>query len=286
MYPEWPEIDLAIEPKGELNLESPILRKGAFLFLKYGVLSIKNAFDVGFIRILHEFYLREYERYFEDKEYPDALSVGERRTMISLSLDGPFSDPAFYAAPGIFPLLQLLLGSDLILNSLGSVVSLPGAADQHIHRDHPNIYVASQEHQIDLSWIEKAPPYAVTLAVPLIALTEQTGGTRFWLGTHFDPVPVEELKPESGVDANVELGTAIIFDYRVAHGGVANRSREIRPLLYNVYSRAWFRDAVNYRKQDPLRVTTDQIRTLPKEHQLLFDWVFDADARKSLGERE
>ncbi|MGI9325748.1 MAG: phytanoyl-CoA dioxygenase family protein, partial [Pseudomonadales bacterium] len=186
MYAEWPEVDFAIESKGELSLESPIIKKSAFLFLKYGFLSIRNAFDLSLIRNLREFYLQKYGSYFEDKDYPDALRVGERRTMISLSLEGPFNDPQFYAAPGLFPLLQLILGSDLVINSLGSVVSLPGAADQHVHRDHPNIYAASQDHQLDLSWIEKAPPYAVTLAVPLIALTKATGGTRFWPGTHLD----------------------------------------------------------------------------------------------------
>ncbi|MGI9329027.1 MAG: hypothetical protein ACR2PZ_27665, partial [Pseudomonadales bacterium] len=102
---------------------------------------------------------------------------------------------------------------------------------------------------------------------------------------HLDTVAVENLTPESGKDADAELGSAIIFDYRIAHGGIANNSREIRPLLYNVYSRAWFRDSFNYRQQDPLTVTIDQIRAVPKEHRPLFDWVFKADARRTLENR-
>jgi ectoine hydroxylase-related dioxygenase (phytanoyl-CoA dioxygenase family) len=271
MDPMLSKIDLSDEPIVELTQDSPMLRKGAFLFLKYGFLSIKNAYDAVFVRKMYDFYMQEYKEYFEDKEYSEALSVGNKRTMLSLHLNGPFNDPTYYANPRILPLLQLLLGPDLIMNSLGSVISLPGATDQHIHRDHPNIYAVPRQFHTDLSWIEKAPPYAVTVGIPLIELSEKTGNTRFWPETHLNPVPAEELKPETGVDFNAEIGTAVLFDYRVAHGGVANTSYQIRPLLYNVYSPPWFRDSINYRKQDPLFLTKEQIRAMPKDYRRLFD---------------
>ena len=45
-----------------------------------------------------------------------------------------------------------------------------------------------------------------------------------------------------------EVGSAVLFDYRLHHRGLANRSTsgESRPLLYLTFGRSWFTDAENF----------------------------------------
>jgi hypothetical protein len=49
-----------------------------------------------------------------------------------------------------------------------------------------------------------------------------------------------------GITFNAAAGSAIMFDYRILHRGLANESAISRPMLYFTYGRQWFRDATNY----------------------------------------
>ena len=49
-----------------------------------------------------------------------------------------------------------------------------------------------------------------------------------------------------GVAPPWRAGDAIIFDYRTFHRGMPNHSGARRPLLYQTYSRPWFRDEHNF----------------------------------------
>jgi ectoine hydroxylase-related dioxygenase (phytanoyl-CoA dioxygenase family) len=49
-----------------------------------------------------------------------------------------------------------------------------------------------------------------------------------------------------GLTFNAAAGSAILFDYRILHRGLANTSSLNRPMLYFTYGRQWFRDATNY----------------------------------------
>ena len=67
------------------------------------------------------------------------------------------------------------------------------------------------------------------------------GPTEFVPGTHRDfdlPVPSKIL--------TVDAGSAILFDYRTKHRGLANRGAEPRPLVYLTYGQPWWVDAYNF----------------------------------------
>jgi hypothetical protein len=268
-----PEIDVAGCPLVDSIKDSKQLLRGSSLFLENGFLIIRNAFDAGFIDKLLDEYLKKYDSYFADKQYPDAQATGDKRTMVSVALEGVFNSPEFYANPRIYPLLRYLLGPDLIINSISSVVSLPGAPDQRVHRDVPNIYVTELNRSGDFSWLKYVPPYAVTLGIPLVPISKLTGNTRFWPGTHLFNAGREHPIHNSGVDFTAETGTCVMFDYRVLHAGLANNSDKIRPIMYNVYSRPWYRDHVNYTKQDPIIITEEQFREIPQSYHHLFAWA-------------
>jgi ectoine hydroxylase-related dioxygenase (phytanoyl-CoA dioxygenase family) len=276
-----PVIDLKSEKIPETILESTALQRGVELFLQHGYLIVKNALDPDFVQKLQEEFMDTYNSYFFDKEYDDALKVGHKRTMVTLNMEGAFSSSDYYAPPKIFPMLEFLLSKRMILAGLGCVVSLPGSIDQHIHRDYDNIYDTGFHYDGADAWLAKAPPYAITVAIPLIPITSVIGGTRFWPGTHLSKVSKKDPNLGTYVEYVADLGSCILFDYRILHAGVANQSDSVRPLLYNIYTRPWFRDPVNYEKQQPISITEAQFRKVPSRYQPMFAWVFDDLALKS-----
>ncbi|MQA66052.1 MAG: phytanoyl-CoA dioxygenase [Alphaproteobacteria bacterium] len=252
---------------------SLILQEAIELFLAHGFLLIRNAFDPAYVQKLHDEFKAGYGQYFDARTYDDALDLSERRTMVTLKLEGAFNAVDFFAPPKIFPLLEFLLTRKLILASMGCVISLPGSRDQGRHRDYDNIYDPGFSYPGVETLIAKAPPYAITLGLPLVPITELTGCTRFWPGTHLRRAARNDPNLGPGVDFVADLGTCYLFDYRVLHCGIGNKSDIPRPLIYNIYARPWFRDPVNYAKQPPTDVTPEQVFALPERYQRLFSWA-------------
>lgn len=234
-------------------------------FLRDGFVVVKNVFSPDYIRELQAHFLRTYERYLEDKQFNDALRVGDKRTMITIELEGPFNRPALYANDRVLNLVKGLLGPRIIFSALGGVASLPGADVQKIHRDHPGLF-AETEPAMPL-----LPPYGITVIVPLVPLTPQNGTTRMYAGSQKATMAVARECPT--VDPYTELGDCIFMDYRTLHRGLPNQSEGVRPILYVVYGANWFRDGENYALQKPLSCTPQEFEKVPDEHRYLVNWL-------------
>ena len=93
-----------------------------------------------------------------------------------------------------------------------------------------------------------APPYAVTLSIPLCDVTEENGPTAIWAGSHraaLRPKPPglrEVVRKYREVHMTGGFGDAFLFDYRVFHGGRPNYTAEARPVIMMIFTRCWFRD--------------------------------------------
>ncbi|MGE3949106.1 MAG: phytanoyl-CoA dioxygenase family protein [Blastocatellales bacterium] len=198
--------------------------------------------------------------------YHNALQVGDRRMMIPVPFTGAFNDQRFYANPVLYSFLKDVLGCGFVLNGLGAVVSFPGAADQHIHRDHPMLFGSPVDDFL--------PPFAVTVIIPLVELNEKSGTTRMWPGSHLMKFLLENIEiPVSErphIDPTAGPGDCLLMDYRLYHSGLANTSDAIRPILYLIYSRPWFRDSVNYKKHLPLNPSADELERIPDNYRHLF----------------
>lgn len=244
--------------------------RGADLFIKHGCLLARNVFSPAYVAQLYDAYAENYQLYFQDRAFPDALRVGDKRTQITVDIKGPFNSPQLYANPCIFPVLKTLLSERMIVGSVGSVVSLPGAQDQHVHRDHPALFERPDVYAAGEAVIPWLPPYAITVVVPLVPLNAINGTTRVWPGSHL--VRQSEARQLPYLDPVADVGDCLLMDYRLLHGGTANCSGNIRPILYNVYYRPWFRDTYNYSKQDPIQLSDDEYMRIPTEFRRLFDW--------------
>ena len=73
-----------------------------------------------------------------------------------------------------------------------------------------------------------------------------------------------------GVSRALPLGGCLLFDYRLLHRGLANRSDRERPVLSIVYQRDWFRDAVNFRDVPALRMRVGELMRVPASLSGLF----------------
>lgn len=246
------------------ELTHPFLVKSAKeLFEANGVLSVHNLFPQALITQLARAFAQDYNHYFEDRDYEDALEVGNRRHMVTLGFKEPFNTPALYGNVFLMYLMRELLGDDFVLGSFGVVLALPGAQHQHIHRDHPPLF---ENESLDL----KVPSFAITAVVPLVDLTPETGSTRVWKGSHRI---CREIKPDSAQSdiPYLPIGSCYLMDYQLLHGGTPNRSASIRPILYLIYYRSWFQEAVNYDKQARIAMSQKEYTLLPEKYKFLFE---------------
>lgn len=226
-------------------------------FADLGCLSIQRLFAPPLIDALHAEYMRQYGD-LEVNRAPGNLRVGERRLQLPIKLSGPFLDSAFYANSFLLHVLTELLGADMLIDSIACVSALPGARAQNLHVDHSDLFPGDPA----LRALHGA--FAVTVAIPLIDLNEETGTTRLYPGSHVEP------RGEHFDEPYAARGDCYLMDYRLWHHGTANRSDAPRPILYIVYARPWFTDISNFQIQQRINIDPDDVARIAPAHRTLF----------------
>ena len=235
------------------------------LFHQHGVLLIHNVFDKSLIKACNIEFVAQYDRYFSERSQRDALRIGDKRFQISLVLQGSFNTPSLYANPFILALMQQLLGDEFALGCTVCATSLPGAKDQHWHKDHRSLF-ARDENETPL----RLPPFAITTMVPLVELDNKIGTTAVKKGSHLLSKPEAERVPAQF--PMVPEGSCFLMDLRLSHRGLRNQTQTVRPILNMVYQRYWFSDSRNFQKHPPLQIPAAEYRKIPREHRRLFEW--------------
>jgi hypothetical protein len=139
-------------------------------------------------------------------------------------------------------LIHEALGDDAVRVKVGCVLSLPGALEQYWHSDgeHRRSSKGEQGPEMGPGGARNDPPTVLCVFVPLVQLTEETGCTEFWSGSHrYDRLLAKkgEHALPGGTMGLVERGDAVAYDYRIVHRGTANRSDRARPIAYYLYAR-------------------------------------------------
>ncbi len=244
-------------------------RQAVDLFQTHGALWLENVFAKSTIQKLLSVYQKKYLSLSKKELRQRDAAVGDQRFMITVDVKGAFNRPEVYANEALMPILENLLSDALRVASFGSVVALPDADEQAIHLDHPPLFGVADDGM---------PVYALTMVIPLVDLSPDRGTTAIWEGTHrgeqrFDLLRRLMDSPDYS-DASLPMakqGDAYLMDYRVIHGGMANRSDEARPILYIVYSRPWFRDGFNFKSQNAVSISKKQLKKVPQRHRSLFE---------------
>eukprot|EP00056_Hartaetosiga_gracilis_P001276 m.43917 g.43917 ORF g.43917 m.43917 type:complete len:182 (-) comp10571_c0_seq2:121-666(-) len=97
-------------------------------------------------------------------------------------------------------------------------------------------------------------PFAVCVFMPLITLNKTVGFTQFWPGSHkYDElIGFGAVCPllECELDAIVDVGNAVVYDYRLIHRGMPNMSSGTeRPLIQFLYHVPQYVENRNYGKE-------------------------------------
>jgi hypothetical protein len=234
-----------------LSLNKPV--GIATTFTRDGCLSLGRLFEPTLIDAARA----EFERQFPDVSklrLPQHLQVGHRRLQLPIEFGGAIASPMLSAHPLLLTIIRDLLGEDAVIDSVTCVVALPGAKEQRLHRDHPQLGLSAT--------------FAVTVSIPLIDLTEVTGSTLLFPGSQ-----VDDQEPENRGSARASYsarGDCYMMDYALWHQGLANRSDHVRPVLYFVYARPWFTDARNFRTHARVNIAADTLMTMPLAQRRLF----------------
>jgi hypothetical protein len=168
-------------------------------------------------------------------------------------LKTPFSDESFVLNPLLAPLMTRVLGSKrLEIDTHSSVTSLPHTPEQHWHRDAGFLFEHEQVKK-------QLPPHGLVIFVPLVKVTDDMGPTEFLTGSHIQCPQSEMVSKQLGnwqlnecdhtgatVATPASSGSAVIFDLRILHRGLANKSSKKRPLMYMTMFQEWFIDHVNF----------------------------------------
>jgi ectoine hydroxylase-related dioxygenase (phytanoyl-CoA dioxygenase family) len=144
--------------------------------------------------------------------------------------------------PTILPILeQIWRSSDYICIGAGGDYSAPGAKIQPLHSDIGDLL----NDPLGQTTIRDIPAPYIAVNFLMVDFKEINGAIRFVPGTHRSRHPIPTLEEEPAWMRRSTLcapaGTAIIRDVRCWHGGTANHSDEIRPMLDVLYLAPWFR---------------------------------------------
>jgi len=258
------------------DLTSPVspesIRAAAHQFRVHGTLMLENSFDRELVQELQDDFMQNYAMLEREEVERTCLPVGIERFMFTIRLQPPFMKPAVYAAQRVLPVVQELLGENCVLQSIGAVCAYPGSTTQHVHRDHPQLFVEAGGLNAFL------PPFALHVVVPLVDLDESTGTTAVWPGSHRIKTRAEEARWSKAQMEALEgatlpwpkMGDCYFMDFRLRHAGTPNLSDIPRPILYLVYSRLWFQDRKNFDMQSPLLITREEYGRIPEEYKHLF----------------
>ena len=161
----------------------------------------------------------------------------------------------------LHPVLSQIFQSERLLLFNGLLHSQPGSNEQLWHADGEHLFPGTSHSYL--------PVHSLNVFVPLVDITEDNGGTEFFLGSHRLTGESENIvwqdsahKERIGCTGDpiaftCRAGSVIIFDYRILHRGLANTSRAARPVLYFTYARAWFRDMHNFPSRSLLDVISE-----------------------------
>jgi ectoine hydroxylase-related dioxygenase (phytanoyl-CoA dioxygenase family) len=257
------------------SLGSETIERASRCFRGDGALIVEDIVDTATIAEARREFAEIYSRYLDGNEHKDALTVGERRLMITIDLKPPFDNLRLFANPYLLPILSASLDDDFVIGAYGVICSLPAAPAQGRHCDGGILF--------PLSGIDNLlPAAAVTVGIPLIEMNEVHGTTALWLGTHRDVNRSNALRDssrsgdvkEQSIEPVVREGSCILWDFRLVHGGTPNRGTVPRPLVYLTYCRPWFLDHKNFNvtsnpKQKPLIVKEDFLTSLSAQQQRL-----------------
>jgi hypothetical protein len=222
-----------------------------------GHITFENVLPPELITALREAYTPLHKQFVKNP----GQTFGKNHFRVYLPFQQPFSDLRLICSPFVIPVVEGLLGSDLVCHYLAANTCAPGSEYQPVHSDYRTLFPGT-----DIA----LPAFHIVLNVPLVDVTQENGPVEYWPGgTHYHNVPFGDIDPIAkhmhSEFATMPAGSLMIRDGRMWHRGTENHSKAIRPQIALVYTRPWV-DMGNVRIEIPRKVYDD----LPEKARHIF----------------
>ncbi len=187
----------------------------------YGVTIVEDVLPPATVAELRDIVMSEEERIGVESKHRG--SARHLANLIGLS-------PAFFPLidhEKVLPLIEAIMGKELILGSLNARVVRPGDGKQILHSDIP----------LPLHRYGPEPPVMMNTIWPLHDYSADNGATCVVPGSHQSGLqePPAGFETRYEVQAEVAAGSVIIINGQTWHGGGENRSRQKRAAMFGHY---------------------------------------------------
>lgn len=173
----------------------------------------------------------------------------------------PALEPGFMALVdhgAVMPVLEQVLGEDIVLGSMNCRIVRPGDPDQGLHSDIPAVHrrVIGSPVMLQVVWM-------------VDGFSTDKGATRIVPGSHRhgEAYPPEGLDIAHAIQPTGPAGSVVIFNGQCWHGGGKNSSQDRRRAIFGHYRMGpWMRF-----QTDPSQfLTEDHVQQMtPRQRQLL-----------------
>ena len=225
-------------------------------FQRDGFVVMDDLLDMEVVQALHIECMSHYEELQELlKNKKLSLGIGIKqgfkeivqrhlnRFEIPYKMDSYSINAAITGCKPLMEAVRAILGDDCHIVNKSLVLSLPGAIDQAWHVDGGH-----------LSITEDLPCHCLNVFLPLVDVQLEDGPTELRLGSQW---LTRDLKMQymrafltkklRGTEAPcLKRGSALLFDYRTLHRGLANTSSRPRPVLVYTFAKPTFKDMLNF----------------------------------------
>ncbi len=202
-----------------------------------GAVLVENVWPIAAIDMVRATVLGQHPEFENVEALEDWLGDKEERFIAPVALTEALRATGVLDTPALDAICAAALGEEFVFEAFGILMPRRGAKAQGAHRDGGFLFPDATIDPI-------LPPSALTIAIPLVDIDLDNAPTGIAVGSH-------KLKPGSS-DAPLAAvpaprGSAIVWDFRTLHGGLANTSDRGRPALYFTACRPFWIDHRNFR---------------------------------------
>lgn len=212
-----------------------------------GIVAVEDLWSADAIDGLRDVVTEQHPEFADQARLDDYLGDKNERFIAPVALTAAVRQTGVLECAALEGVCAALLGDAFVYEAFGMLWVDPGAPPQRSHRDGGLLFPESGVDRI-------LPPSAITVAIPLVDVDAEWAPTGVAPGSH-------RLEPGSSarelVPLELERGSVAIWDFRVLHAGLANKTDRARPALYFTVCRPFWVDHMNFRKNARAKLVGD-----------------------------
>ena len=212
-----------------------------------GVVAVEGLWTPAAIDRLRDVVGAQHPEFGDPDRLHDYLGDKDERFIAPVTLTAAVRDTGLLESAALEAICTAMLGEAFVYEAIGMLWVYPHAPAQDSHRDGGLLFPESGVDKV-------LPPSAMTVAIPLVDVTDAWAPTGVAPGSHRleAGTAAAELEPIA-----LDRGSAAIWDFRALHAGLANRTDKPRPALYFTVCRPFWVDHLNFRKKARAKLVGD-----------------------------